>query len=555
PQGLVLMIAVTYAAAAIRLAGKGALIQQANSIESLSHVDVFCLDKTGTLTTNRLQLDHLTAIGLPQADLEGALADFVASASDQNRTAAAISAAFPGTPRHKRDEIPFSSARKWSAVAFDDPHRQGVYLLGAAEAFGPALAHHPEVERLIAERAKQGLRMLVFGSAAPDSSLRDAQGEPAIPESYQPIGIIALRDELRPEARDTMHQFLAAGVEIKIISGDDPRTVAALAKQAGLPDEIGTVSGVELQAADDEAFAKLVRTATIFGRITPSQKEWIVRVLQEQGHYVAMTGDGVNDVPALKQADLGIAVKSGSGATRAIADLVLLHDSFAVLPDALREGQRIVGGMQDIIKLFLVRSLTVATAVIGAALADATFPITPRHNALLALMTVGIPTFAMAMWARPGRAQARLLRGALPFVAMAVLTISPITLLTFLYALRITDSPEMARTVLTTTAVFCGLMLLPFVEPPTRWWVGGDHLSGDWRPTILALVLLVAYFAMLWVHPFRQMFELEAISLWGLLAIVAVVLIWAWGLRWLWRQRVIERFLGLPADATVIDLD
>ncbi|HET8523711.1 MAG TPA: HAD family hydrolase, partial [Thermomicrobiales bacterium] len=245
PQGLVLMIAVTYAAAAIRLAGKGALIQQANAIESLSHVDIFCLDKTGTLTTNRLQLDHITAIGVPQSDLEHALADFVASAADQNRTAAAISAAYAGTPRHKRDEIPFSSARKWSAVAFDDPHRQGVYFLGAAEAFGPALTRLPEVERLIAGGAKQGLRMLLFGRAAPDSSLRDAHGEPIIPPAYQPLGVIALRDELRPEARDTMHQLLAAGVEIKIISGDDPRTVAALAKQAGLPDDIGIVSGGE----------------------------------------------------------------------------------------------------------------------------------------------------------------------------------------------------------------------------------------------------------------------------------------------------------------------
>jgi len=545
PQGLALMITVTYAIAAVRLAGKGALVQQANAIESLSHVDVLCLDKTGTLTTNRLRLQTAHSLGVSEPDLAGMLGDFVASVGDRNRTAEAIAAAYPGQARRVVAEVPFSSAWKWSAVALDEPARRGVYVLGAPEVLRDALTPDPDVDRQIEEWTGQGWRVLLFAACPELVPLRDAAGEPVLPSGLVRRGLLCLSDELRPEARETLTRFAELGARIKIISGDDPRTVAALAAQAGFPQEIRPISGRELADADDGRFVELASDASIFGRITPQQKEAIVRALQGQGNYVAMTGDGVNDVLALKQANLAIAVRSGSQATRAVADLVLMRDSFAVLPPAFAEGQRIVSGMQDIVKLFLVRSFAVAFIVVGALLAGAEFPITPRHNAVLALVTVGIPTFALALWARPARPGERLLNTILPFVMPAALTIAPLALAAYLYALRWSGDLLTARTVLTTTAVLCGIALLPFVEPPTPAWTGGDELSGDWRPTLLAVVLAGFYLVILATPALRTVFDLGYIAWTNVLAIAVAVVVWGFALRAIWRRRLMERLVGL----------
>lgn len=544
PQGLALMIVVTYAAAALRLAGRGALVQAANAIESLSHVDLLCLDKTGTLTSNQLTLETLEPLTGSPDELRRLLGDVVASQGDRNRTSEALATACPGQARPVAEAVPFSSARKWSAVAFEDTALPGVFVLGAPDVLATALRPGWDLRPRVEAWTKQGRRVLLFARRAERISLHDETGQPRLPPDLEPLALLVLADVLRPEARMVMERFAALGIHLKLISGDDPRAVAALAQQTGFPEAIGIVSGEELERADEREFAELAQRGTVFGRTTPEQKERLIRAFRDQGHYVAMIGDGVNDVLALKQANVGIAMRSGSAATRGVADLILLQDSFAVLPLAFHEGQRIMGGMRDIVSLFLTRSLSVLAVILGAGLAGAPFPITPKHNSLLALLTVGIPTLALAAWSKPARDSGRLLRKVLPFVIPAVLFFAPVALTLYLAWWRATGDATLARTVLTVTAVVAGLLLIPFVQPPTPAWVGGDELSGDWRPTILSGLLLLLLLIGLERSDFRRAFELAALTWSDLLVIALACAGWAFALRWAWRTHLLARLLG-----------
>jgi cation-transporting ATPase E len=357
-----------------------------------------------------------------------------------------------------------------------------------------------------------------------------------------PLGLLSFSDELRPEAKSTLEGFAQAGIRLKIISGDNPQTVAALARQAGLASDVRVVSGLELAEMDEAEFSQAAEETTIFGRITPQQKEKLVSALRGRGHYVAMTGDGVNDVLSLKQAQLGIAMQSGSQAARAVADLVLLDDSFTALPAAFREGQRIVRGMADIMRLFLARTFYVTLLILAAAVVGVAFPLSPKHNSVLALLTVGIPTLGLAAWARAGAPPRHVLRTARHFVFPAAFTVAAVSFAVYLFYLR-TRGEDVAQTVLTITTVLCGLALIPFVEPPTPAWVGGDELSSDWRPTLLALAMLALLGVTMWTPALRHFFELSLLRASDWLLIGAAVILWAIVLRWTWRINLLERLL------------
>jgi cation-transporting ATPase E len=296
--------------------------------------------------------------------------------------------------------------------------------------------------------------------------------------------------------------FARAGVDLKIISGDNPETVRALAVQAGFDPEAKLISGPELDRLDDVQIVEAAIEYGVFGRITPQQKERLVRALHGRGRYVAMTGDGVNDVLSLKQADLGIAMHSGSQATRGVADIVLTNDSFAVLPHAITEGQRIIAGMQDVLKLFLSRTFFLASLIIAIGIVG-TFPFSPRQSALLSFLTAGVPAVALAAWAHPVRAVRGSTLGRLAsFAVPAGLAVTLIGLVLFAcYTLPVFDlvssgsvtvdeinavlkhTLPRAQTVLTYFLTVCGLLLVMFVEPPNRFWAGRDEPSGDRRPT------------------------------------------------------------------------
>jgi cation-transporting P-type ATPase E len=564
PNGLFVAIAVAYALGAVRIARQGALVQQANAVESLSNVDVLCLDKTGTLTTNRLQFKDAYCLedGLGEAKVRAALGAMLASASASNKTSEALAVAFPGEKSPYLSEVPFSSTRKWSAVAFDGPNG-GIYALGAPEMLRAyAQGDWDALQARIDEWAGQGLRVLMFCSHPDGSLLKDQGDESRLPEGMQPAALICLADELRPDAKPTLQSFVVNGVTPKIISGDNPETVAALARQAGFVADGKLVSGTELAEMGDGQFAQAAREANIFGRITPQQKERLVDSLRGQGRYVAMMGDGVNDVLSLKKANLGIAMQSGTQATRSVADIVLLNDSFAALAPAVSEGQRIVNGMQDILKLFLARIVTM-TLIILSSLIIGVFPINVRHGSLTTLFAVGIPAILLATWARPGRADRhtslgyRLAHFVLPASLLASLLglavfyatlllrvpgIGPVELI--VNPLAFSEAVAVGQTSLTVFIILIGLLLIVFVEPPTAWWTGGDVLSSDRRPAGLAAALGVALIAVMALPGLRSFFELATLGAVDFGLILSAALIWLLGVRVAWRRKWMEGFFS-----------
>ncbi len=588
PNGLIFMVTVAYALGALRMAGRNALIQRANAVESISNVTVLCLDKTGTLTANAINFHAMLTINSERAALETLLGDFAASTRAGNRTSEAVAAAFKGQPRRVIDEVPFSSALKWSGLVFDDSALRGVYVLGAPEMLWERLDIPADIDLKpqMDDWADKGLRVLLFAHQPAAQTLHDSLGLPGLPERLIPIAVLAFSDQLREGAQETLDGFRQAGIRLKIISGDNPHTVAALARQAGMTGEIKVVSGLELAQMDAGQISKVAEETTIFGRITPEQKEALVDALKQNGHYVAMIGDGVNDVLSLKKAHLGIAMQSGSAATRGVADIVLLNDSFGALPPAFLEGQRILSGMRDILRLFLTRAFYMGLIILSVSVVGVGFPFVPKHTSLISLLTVGLPVFALAAWARPEPAKGSMMRSMVHFVVPAALTVGLFGMLVYLlYFLPILTgllqapppTPEqvealsriigfpidattavpyslefaqaVARTALTVFSMLCGLLLIVFVEPPTRFWVGGDVFSGDWRPTILAGLILVVFGVIMFVPPLRQFFELMPLQWFDYGIITGITLVWMFVLRFIWRRNLFERFLNLEVDA------
>ncbi len=571
PNGLFVSIAIAYALAAVRILRYGALVQQSNAVESLSHVDVLCLDKTGTLTANKLSFDALHPLAVDEAELSRRLGAAAASGSAANTTATAIAAGLGAQPLPTTAEIPFSSARKWSAVSVDAPDAPGGPLRGVIALGAPTMLRRyaradgqdgrptwEAIEQEVTELARQGLRvLLVLGSD--DTELEDRDDDSVLPEGMTPLGLVTLKDELRAEAKEALAAFIAAGVSPRIISGDDPETVTALARQAGLGPELEILSGPRIDEMEDAELRAAVETTTIFGRITPQQKERLVDALRANGHYVAMIGDGVNDVLPLKRAHLGIAMQSGSQATRGVADLILTNDSFAALAPAVLEGQRIRNGMQDILRLFMTRISTVALLIVSSLIVGI-FPLSIRNGSAVTLMTVGIPTILLVLWARPGRAPREgLIRSLARFVTPAAILSSLLGLLVFYgvlewevrgmldtmdHAAAIELAIPMAQTAVTAFLIAVGLFLVIFVEPPTPWWTGGTDLAGDWKPTILAVSLMLAIPLLINVPLVNQFFQLEPLPLEYALFTGALVVAWVLAVRATWRHRLIERFLG-----------
>jgi cation-transporting P-type ATPase E len=452
--------------------------------------------------------------------------------------------------------VPFSSERKWSGLVLNEAGVETAYVLGAPEILALHLGLEQHVPGQADEWTAGGLRVLLFSSASATQRLHAPDGEPRVPNGLRALGLVSFSDELRTDARDTLAGFAAAGVELKLLSGDDPRTVHALAVQAGLIGKARLVSGPEMAGMDAAGRSDLAAEGSVFGRLAPAQKEQIVDALHAQGHYVGMMGDGVNDVLALKRADLAIAMHSGSAAARAVADLVLLKDSFAVLPLAFREGQRIQGGMHAILKLFLTRVLYVALLIVGLAVVDAGFPLAPKHNALLTLLTVGIPTLALAAWARPIEPR----EGSdslFEFVVPAACTLALTGLGVYVgYVLfgALLDGQQVAplllspgrqlvaQTALTTESVLCGVLLIVFVQPPVV--MGGTRPADWWRPWLLASLLLAGFAFIMVDSQWRTLFELAPLGPVDYALLAGVATGWSLLVRWTWRARVLHRLLG-----------
>jgi cation-transporting ATPase E len=512
PQGLIFLVTLSYALGAVRIGRRGALVQQMNAVESMSHVTALCLDKTGTLTTNEIQLREVLPHQISEAALREHLARALGASTALNRSSQAILAGLgeiKSEPGEVLAEVPFNSLRKWSAIRLSTPAGPLTYVLGAPEMLRPALADFPlALESQIEAWAGEGLRVLLFASTPAELIQTN------LPSQLNILGLVCLSDELRGEARETLANFAAAGIKLKIISGDNPQTVAALAAQVGFSAGGGLVSGLDLAKMSPAEFAAAAQSGSIFGRITPDQKEALVKALQAGGEYVAMIGDGVNDVMSLKQADISLAMQHGSSAARSVADIVLMNDSFAVLPSVFTEGQRIVNGLYDTMRLLLHRTSVVCLLMLGAALAGLPFPFLPTQDSLNALLTAGLPPILMALWARSGQARPDFWLGLVRFIAPAALSGALIGLGLYAYIESATGDLRQAQTGLTLWVIFCGLNLIPFLHPPHAWWALFEPLSPRPRAVwmlvggmagLLALVLLIPLL--------RDFFALELIPL------------------------------------------
>ncbi|MFI5845158.1 HAD-IC family P-type ATPase [Catenuloplanes sp. NPDC051500] len=562
PYGLFFLIALAYTTGAVRIARRGALVQQVNAVESVSNVDVVCTDKTGTLTTGRLSLAEIVPLGGYSAPAAAeALGRFVHSVGAPNLTSAALAAALPGPAVAVRDEVAFTSSLRWSGLVTDD----GTWVLGAPTSPDPD----------VAARTAAGLRVLIFSRAA--AGLRDLDGRPVLPADAEPVALVALADELRDDVAATVARFRADGVALKVLSGDDPRTVAAIAARAGM-DPGDPVPGADLDGLDDAALDAVVAGTTVFGRVAPEHKERIVRSLRRQGRYVAMIGDGVNDARALKQAQVGVAMRSGSTVTRDVADIVLTDDSFAVLPPAQEEGRRIISGISISLYVFLARVASQGLVILAVTMLGLGFPYTPTQVGLT-LFTVGIPTAFLTFWAAPARPDPHLLRNLIRFVMPAAVVTAGFgtAVYTTLYQAisggfstgrtpdevvaefekytglvygTDTDFADAAATIGAQTGLstfFCcaSFLLILFLAPPSRLFAAWTRPTGDRRPALLVVALFLAFGAVLLVPALWSYFGLTGPAGPVFLVVLLSLVLWFAALTVAYRFHVLDRLLGL----------
>jgi cation-transporting ATPase E len=470
PQGLVFMTSIAFAVGAVKLARSMVLVQELAAVEVLARVDMLCVDKTGTLTEGSITLDRVELVENPAPGWEQALAWFAADPK-ANATARAIGAKFPAEIDRSAGPgatVPFSSRHKWSAANFSDAALAGSWILGAAQMvlIGSDAA---DVLARATSLAASGSRILVLAhSPLPIASAPDEE-TPLLPQRLEPVAVIVLRDRVRGDAAETIGYFREQGVEVCVISGDDPRTVAAVAGEVGIP---GSHDGLDARSlpTDPGALADLVRTQRVFGRVTPEQKKELVIAFQALGYTVAMTGDGVNDALALKHADLGIAMGSGSAAARSVADIVLLDGAFARLPGVVAEGRQVIANVERLAKLFLSKTVYAAVLAVTFGALLWPYPFLPRQLSVVDGLTIGLPALVLALLPNARIYRPGFLRRAAWFCVPSGLIVAGAVFGVAAYATGPVGSPaEEKQTVAVITLAITALwVLVVLVRPLTR---------------------------------------------------------------------------------------
>jgi cation-transporting ATPase E len=486
PEGLVLLTSIAFALGAIRLARRRVLVQELAAIEGLARVDVLCIDKTGTLTEPTMSVQSAEALAdLPSSDALGALASQERS---PNATLRAIAASYPASPGWVcTATVPFSSARKWSAATFED---QGTWVLGAPDILLTVMTD--ELAARIRTEVGSGHRVVLLAST------RQRIEDNRLPGDLVPAALISLAEQLRPDAASTVSYLLDQGVTVKVLSGDDPRTVGAVATRVGIPLAGDPVDARELPA-EGPPLAEAVERAAVFGRVQPAQKRAIVEALQHAGHVVAMTGDGVNDVPALKQADIGMAMGSGSQASRAVGRLVLLDSSFSAVPDVVGEGRRVIANIERVARLFVTKTVWAALLAVVIGLIAVPYPLYPRHLTVVNALTIGIPAFFLALAPGAPRAKPGFVQRVLRFTVPAGFIGGIAALGSYGAARAYGTTLVEARTTATMTLLAYGLWVLVLVArplTPARWalvalMAGGAVLviTVGWSSRVFSLVV------------------------------------------------------------------
>jgi len=521
PEGLVLLTSLAFAMGAMRLARRRVLVQELAAIEGLARVDVLCVDKTGTLTRPGMRLVETEVIGgWPPERIAEVVAAIAADDNAPNGTVAALATSYPDSPGWTATaRVPFSSARKWSGLTFEG---HGTWLLGAPAVVG-GVGLSPDAAAAVARHEEAGHRVLLLAGTA-DSLDTDP------PPGAEPAALLVLAEELRDETAATVRYLLGQGVTIRVLSGDAPRAVAAIARGAGIPAED---EPCDASLLTEPEVAARIGSVSVFGRVRPAHKLAAVRALRQAGHVVAMIGDGVNDVQALKEADLGIAMGSGSDASRSVARVVLLDGTFAAVPQILAEGRRVIANIERVARLFVTKTAYAAVIAIAIGLAGAGYPFFPRHLTLISSFTIGVPGFFLALAPGAPRAQPGFVRRVLSFAVPAGIAVAAAVLATDVIAHAVPGvSAEQARTACMLAAFAMGLWILAVVA------LSGSPDDGRSRAVRLALVgAMAACMAALFAVPAaRRTFALALPPASVLLAEAAVVVIAICALA-LWQAR------------------
>ncbi|WP_326694595.1 HAD-IC family P-type ATPase [Streptomyces sp. NBC_01766] len=466
PEGLVLLTSVAFAIGVIRLARQQCLVQELPAIEGLARVDVVCLDKTGTLTEGGMNVTGLRMLGgADEAYIGRVLGALGASDPRPNASLQAIIDSYPDTAGWRCTQaLPFSSARKYSGAAFGESDGEtSTWLLGAPDVLLPE--HDPALQE-IEQLNQEGLRVLLLARAA--GGLDDEE----VAAGARPAALVVLEQRLRPEAADTLAYFAEQNVAAKVISGDNAVSVGAVAAKLGMPGAQNTIDARRLPT-DQEAMAQSLENNSVFGRVTPQQKRDMVAALQSRGHTVAMTGDGVNDVLALKDADIGVSMGSGSEATRAVAQIVLLNNSFATLPSVVAEGRRVIGNITRVATLFLVKTVYSVLLAILVACFQIEYPFLPRHLTMLSTLTIGVPAFFLALAPNRERAKPHFVRRVLRYSIPCGIIAAVATFVVYMIARSYytgADALTAETSVATLTLFLVSMWVLAIIARPYTWW-------------------------------------------------------------------------------------
>ena len=527
PEGLVLLISVILAVSVIRLSRRGALVQELFSIEMLSRVDVLCLDKTGTITQGAMQVDQVVPLGAESVEtLRAAAAAVVAATGDENPTAAAVGELCPASGWHAAAAVPFSSARKWSGASF--PHR-GTWVLGAGEfVLG---ADYAAILPRCREAAERGERVLVLAVSEEPFSLQDG-----LPPGLRAAGLLFLSDKIRPGAQETLAYFTSQGVELKVISGDDPVTVSSVARRVGLPGAERWVDAATLKSEED------IRAAAgryaVFGRVTPAQKLSLVKALKEAGHTVAMTGDGVNDVMALRESDCSVAMAAGSDAARNVSQIVLMDSDFSAMPHIVAEGRRSINNLQRSASLFLTKTTFSTILAICFMFLTASYPFQPIQLTLISTLTIGIPSFFLALEPNRERLRGRFLVNVMERALPGGITMASNVLLLTALSSWLGFSPAQFSTLSVLLTGYTGLLNLWRISRPFDCWrmilflVVSAGFAGGY-------LLLPKFFSLTWLTG-PMALALLALAIWAA-ALMALL------------PRVVERVARYLADKGVLE--
>jgi cation-transporting ATPase E len=526
PDGLVLLTSVVMTIAILRLSKHDVLIQELPAVEMLARVNVLCLDKTGTLTEGVITAKELLPIKNPNAKVSPPpsadpreIVSVFAQVQEQSSTLAAIARAYPAPQPGKfivQDNIPFSSTRKWSALTFND---YGTWILGAPEMIltKPQLAN-TVISGTLDRLADSGQRVLLLAYSKEPVSHAGENSDFTIMQA-EPVALVILEEQIRKGVKKTLQYFKEQGVAVKIISGDNPRTVATIAKAAGLEVDIPQ-NGRELPQDIDE-LGELVERKNVFGRVMPEQKKLMVTALKKRGYVVAMVGDGVNDVLAIKEADFSIAMGSGTDASRGTAQLVLLKNSFLALPDVIAEGRRIIGNIERSANLFIAKTVYITIIALAIGLSGSPFPFLPRHFTLISSLTIGIPAMILSFTRNSARAKPGFASRVASFSLPAGIIICILTLVGYAVT-RLLEPANfaLARTAATIILLGCGFALLVLLAIQARWWQK-FLLAG-----LVALMFVV--FAVPWLRNFFAL-TLPTLRIWAILVLIVgigIIALW-----------------------------